>query len=221
MTDAQVTDFRNKIDPLYFFGTHPETNVYTFWSLLETPKERGNPYQAQLYFSWIASEEDKELSKLPLLDLFKRQGRPFFSELREMVETLPEDTVVTKVNLVDWPSVEWNNWNGRCTLIGDAAHCMVICTVLPFLHPWPILIIPDRGEGVNHAIVDACQLADTLKMAADGQTSMQDAVNAYERQMRPRAIEAVEISRQAGIDAHSYSKIDKEGSFALLGEKPV
>lgn len=74
---------------------------------------------------------------------------------------------------------------------------------------------------MNHAIVDACQLADTIKMAVDGQMSMQNAVKMYEERMRPRATEAVEISRQAGVDAHSYSKIDKEGSFALLGEKPV
>ena len=29
------------------------------------------------------------------------------------------------------------------------------------------------------------------------------------------------INRQTVADAHSYSKIDKEESFALLGEKPV
>jgi 2-polyprenyl-6-methoxyphenol hydroxylase-like FAD-dependent oxidoreductase len=69
--------------------------------------------------------------------------------------------------------------------------------------------------------VDACQLADTLKSAADGNMSMGDAVRAYETQMRPRAKEAVETSRQAGHDGHNYAKVDQEGSFALLGEKPV
>lgn len=74
---------------------------------------------------------------------------------------------------------------------------------------------------MNHAIVDACQLADTLKMAVDGQVTMQDAVKLYEKQMRPQAVEAVEMSRQVCIDAHCYAKVDQEGSFALLGEKPV
>lgn len=74
---------------------------------------------------------------------------------------------------------------------------------------------------MNHAIVDACQLADTIKSAADGRVSIKDAVREYERQMRPRAKEAVETSRQAGHDGHCYVKVDKEGSFALLGEKPV
>lgn len=69
--------------------------------------------------------------------------------------------------------------------------------------------------------MDACQLADTIKSAADGHMSMANAVRKYEKQMRPRAREAVETSRQAGLDGHCYAKVDKEGSFALLGEKPV
>jgi 2-polyprenyl-6-methoxyphenol hydroxylase-like FAD-dependent oxidoreductase len=73
---------------------------------------------------------------------------------------------------------------------------------------------------VNHAILDACQLADTIKAAADGQMPMALVIREYERQMRPRAKEAVETSRQAG-HGHCYAKVDKEGSFALLGEKPV
>lgn len=69
--------------------------------------------------------------------------------------------------------------------------------------------------------MDACQLADTIKSGADGQMSMNDAVREYEKLMRPRAREAVETSRQAGHDGHCYAKVDTEGSFALLGEKPV
>ncbi|KAI9369172.1 hypothetical protein BJX61DRAFT_549777 [Aspergillus egyptiacus] len=205
MTYEQVDHFKQHIDPLYFMGTHPETNTFSFWSLLGTPKEKGIPYPAQLYFSWMASDADEELFKKPLIEVFREKGRPFFPQLREMVDALPDDHLVTKVNLVDWPLVEWDNWDGRCTLIGDAAHCMVIY----------------RGEGVNHAIVDACQLADTIKKAADGKISMADAVREYEEVMRPRAKEAVEISRQAGLDGHNYAKVDREGSFALLGEKPV
>ncbi|KAF2198603.1 hypothetical protein GQ43DRAFT_474390 [Delitschia confertaspora ATCC 74209] len=51
--------------------------------------------------------------------------------------------------------------------------------------------------------------------------SFQDAVRAYDIQMHPRARTAVEISRQAGFDAHDYNKVNTEGSFALLGENPT
>lgn len=127
MSEEQVNYFKDHVDPLYFMGTHPETDTFVFWSLLDTPTSPGRPYRAQLYFSWLASDADEELFKQPLLEVFKRKGQPFFPRMRDMVDSLPDDTVVTKVNLVDWPSVEWDNWNGACTLIGDAAHCMVIC----------------------------------------------------------------------------------------------
>ncbi|OJJ07696.1 hypothetical protein ASPVEDRAFT_373088 [Aspergillus versicolor CBS 583.65] len=205
MSEEQVNYFKDHVDPLYFMGTHPETDTFVFWSLLDTPTAPGRLYRAQLYFSWMASDADEGLLSQPLLEVFKQKGRPFFPRMRDIVDSLPDDTVVTRVNLVDWPSVEWDNWNGTCTLIGDGAHCMVIY----------------RGEGVNHAIVDACQLADTIKSAVDGHMSMNAAVREYEKQMHPRAREAVQTSRQAGHDGHCYSKVDKEGSFALLGEKPV
>jgi hypothetical protein len=64
MSEEQVNYFKDHVDPLYFKGTHPETNTFVFWSILDT-------------------------------------GR--------------------------LASVEWDNWDGTCTFIGDAAHCMVIC----------------------------------------------------------------------------------------------
>ncbi|KAL4758708.1 uncharacterized protein BDW70DRAFT_162374 [Aspergillus foveolatus] len=169
MSEEQVNYFKDHVDPLCFMGTHPETNTFVFWSLLDTPTFPGMPYRAQLYFSWMACDADEELFQQPLLDVFRQKGRPFFPRLRVIVDALPDD----------------------------------------------------RGEGVNHAIVNACQFADTIKAAADGQVPMADAIREYERQMRPRAKEAVETSREAGHDGHCYAKIDKEGSLALLGEKPV
>ncbi|KAJ5506146.1 hypothetical protein N7453_005103 [Penicillium expansum] len=153
----------------------------------------------------MASDTDKGLFKQPLLNVFKQKGRLFFSLLRDIVDLLPNNTIVTKFDLVDWPYVEWENWNGACTLIGDTTYCIVIY----------------RDEGVNHAIVDVYQLAETIKSAADGHMSMNDAIKEYEKQMHPRAREVVETSRQAGHNGYCCAKVDKEGSFALLGEKLV
>ena len=43
----------------------------------------------------------------------------------------------------------------------------------------------------------------------------------YEAEMRVRGKEAVDVSRQACIDAHNYKAINEEGSYALLGAKKV
>lgn len=79
----------------------------------------------------------------------------------------------------------------------------------------------DRGEGVNHGVLDGCFLADKIKRSIDGECSLQEAVFEYEEEMKPRARTGVEQSRQAGFDAHDYQRVATEGSVALLGEKTV
>ena len=63
--------------------------------------------------------------------------------------------------------------------------------------------------------------ADALKRAAEGLISPKQAIAEYEAEMRVRGKEAVDVSREACIDAHDYEKIAREGSFALLGAKKV
>ncbi|KAK3357044.1 hypothetical protein B0T25DRAFT_566366 [Lasiosphaeria hispida] len=118
---------------------------------------------------------------------------------------MPKDTVVNYVNLVEWPAVAWDNWDGVAKLTGDSAHCMPIY----------------RDEGVNHGTIDGCILADALKSAADGLVTPQQAVQDYEADMRLRGKEAVDVSHQACLDAHDYREINTVGSIAPLGKKNV
>lgn len=82
-----------------------------------------------------------------------------------------------------------------------------------------MLIYIVRGEGVNHAIVDACQLSDKLKLTFDRYISVKDAVTQYEDEMRPRGLEAVQNNRKAGFEAHSYTFLAKGGTSAFLERK--
>lgn len=204
---SKIREIQNLVDPLYFLGTHPDTNTFVFWSLLDTPADRENGiYNAQIYFSWIPNAEiDAELAKLKPSEVLRLKGRPFFSLLRDIVEGLPEDTVTKEINLVEWPHLRWDNWGSRVTLAGDSAHCMSIY----------------RGEGVNHGIVDACLLADALKKAADGVVSHGEALREYETEMQARGKVAVQTSHQAALDAHDYQTLATSGSSSLLGKKLV
>lgn len=74
---------------------------------------------------------------------------------------------------------------------------------------------------MNHGVIDACVLADALKRVKDGECGMEKAVEDYEIEMKVRGQEAVDISRQACIDAHDYKFVTEVGSFALLGKKKV
>lgn len=126
--EDKVNKLRNEVDPLYFFGTDPKTNTYSFWSLLKQPKEAGGLYKMQLYFSWIPENaDDASLAGMTPKEVFELKGSTMFPTLREVMAEMPEDAVVSYVNLVEWPVVNWNNWDGLATLAGDSAHCMSIC----------------------------------------------------------------------------------------------
>lgn len=43
MSEEQVNYFKAHVGPLYFMGTHPETDTFAFWSLLDTSAAPGNP----------------------------------------------------------------------------------------------------------------------------------------------------------------------------------
>ena len=71
---------------------------------------------------------------------------------------------------------------GRVALVGDAAHSMS----------------PFRGEGGNHAMMDAVVLAGVLAKAEKG--DVREALKEYEREMVARTKPAVEQSREATQD---------------------
>lgn len=134
ITEDQYSYFRDNIDPVYFIGVHPETNTSLFWSLLKAPREKGGLYKVQVFFSSLKTDQDDEMSKKPLRETFKQKGTPFFPPLGEIVASIQEDTEAFTLNIVDWPLVEWDNWEGRCTMIGDSAHCMTPCKSHFFLN---------------------------------------------------------------------------------------
>ncbi|ORZ19649.1 hypothetical protein BCR42DRAFT_449365 [Absidia repens] len=77
---------------------------------------------------------------------------------------------------------------GRIALVGDAAHTMTMF----------------RGEGGNHAILDATVLGQALGDAynVDKETTLYDAIEKYNKEMIPRGTKAVEESHQAAYNAH-------------------
>ncbi|KAK0631083.1 hypothetical protein B0T17DRAFT_507503 [Bombardia bombarda] len=92
-------------------------------------------------------------------EVFMLKGSTMFPRLKEVMAEMPEDAVVSYVNLVEWPAVAWDNWDGLATMAGDAAHCMSIwrlihaaaveCTraqqAAEYLLPRQLEEIPDRA----------------------------------------------------------------------------
>jgi hypothetical protein len=77
--------------------------------------------------AWIHEDGDASLAGMTPKDVFELKGSTMFPTLRDVMAEMPEDVAISYVNLVEWPVVDWHNWDGMATLAGDSAHCMSIC----------------------------------------------------------------------------------------------
>ena len=135
-------------------GSHPDTGYYMWYSILSTPEVNGSSrtdspfYEAQFDFSWLVHGPEDDMpptnaGRLAKIKSLASAGTGFQKTLRDAVESIPDDTEVLEFNLSDWPIVPWHGFDGRVTLLGDAAHPMTMCawpplsTGLESLHlPW-------------------------------------------------------------------------------------
>ncbi|KAH8592822.1 monooxygenase-like protein [Bisporella sp. PMI_857] len=197
LTADEVKPLRD-IDPLLFLGSHPETGVFLWYSTLSTPEVNGSQgddahFEGQLNISWIVRSEEDEV---PALDRervakMKQMAKPFEARLRKAVENIPDDSEVLEIKVQDWPTQEWPTYDGKVTLIGDAAHAMTMY----------------RGEAANHGITDAARLLEQLVALHSGNISQKEGLENFQAEMRPRAHDAVLLSRQACLDAHDLNNL--------------
>jgi 2-polyprenyl-6-methoxyphenol hydroxylase-like FAD-dependent oxidoreductase len=118
-----------KIDPLLFQATHPITNDYMWWSVLDTPQTSGHGgYNVQIAMSWhscrgIAVPE----TNAERLAMCKQRAESFAPVLKKVIQSISDDTVTTEIRLADWDLLAWPDQRGQVTLAGDAAHAMTMC----------------------------------------------------------------------------------------------
>ncbi|RDW76089.1 FAD protein [Coleophoma crateriformis] len=191
-----------ELDPLLFQGLHPETGNYLWFSFQECIPSPTAPtaseqysYDALVIISWVI--KDPVADAIPKthaerIALMKKRAEGYAEPLRSIVMDIPDDLdFTTPLRLSDFPTIPWENSQGRVTLAGDSAHAMTMY----------------RGEGANHGILDAALLVDELVKVHQGQKGLKDAVDAYEAEMIPRAHAAVLKSRQAALDAHDWESL--------------
>ena len=210
MTAEQVRPLR-ALDPLLFQGCHPDTSCFMWVSMLEVPEINGTAgtdherYRVQINLSWpVKGPEDevKETHHERLQDM-RRRASVFAPTLKKAVETIPDSAEVLEIRLADWPCLGWDNQQGRVTLVGDAAHAMVMY----------------RGEAANHGMLDAFHLCQALKAVYFEGKSQTEVVQEYEQEMRTRTSHAVNMSRQACFDAHDWSRLDE--TSAILTKRAI
>ena len=141
LSPAEIAPLR-ALDPLLFQGCHPEISTYLWFATLDTPEVNGSQgdneyYSAQLNISWavqvpadeVPATNDEKLQKMKnLADVFEPR-------LKKAVQDIPEGTDILEIKLADWPCLQWP-FDGKVTLIGDAAHAMTMSKLHAFKFVW-------------------------------------------------------------------------------------
>ncbi|KAK5116870.1 hypothetical protein LTR85_009130 [Meristemomyces frigidus] len=198
-------------DPFFFQGCDPATDSFMFFSFQDTPanndRDNQDTYDCQVIVSWPYRAEflgRSEPTETPAtseerLRLMKEITRDWASPFRDVVQDMPSTSTVQAIRLEDWPPEEgsWENFDGRATLVGDAAHAMTMY----------------RGEAANHGITDVARWLDfhlpVLKSKERSGGDLKGACDAYEREMIARTHLAVLASRQACLDAHDHERVNE------------
>ena len=114
------------------------------------------------------------------LDHLKATTTTLAAPFQSFVDWSPEGSECYIDEMKTWVPRAFDNRGGRITLAGDAAHPMLLY----------------RGQGFQHAILDAGQYVDALVRVHQGAGTREQAVAAYDADMIERGATAVKQSLQ-------------------------
>lgn len=103
-----------------------------------------------------------------------------------------------------WVPVPWDNHGGRTTLAGDAAHAMTF----------------HRGQGLNNCIRDAKEVVSRIQEYIDGSKNLEDAINAYEKEMQDRGTAEVKTSMEQTLKCHNWETF-QHSPVMKIGGSPI
>ena len=130
------------LDPFFFQGGDPQSDVFMWFSFLDTPsnnsrRENRDTFECQIMIGWpyrkgfLGKDEplDAPAGNGEKLALMKRIAQGWAEPFRECVMEIPEETNVQSIKIEDFVPRRgmWDNMHGRVTVIGDAAHAMTMC----------------------------------------------------------------------------------------------
>lgn len=127
-TAEQARYLKGAMNPNVDVGIHPDTNMYLGLFILDVPdEEKPETWKFYILASWPKETEEDRLNPPNRLERLKARMDGWAELYKSAVMWIPDDTLVPKDELKCWVPKPWNNFDGRATLGGDAAHVMTQC----------------------------------------------------------------------------------------------
>ncbi|CRG87031.1 hypothetical protein PISL3812_04045 [Talaromyces islandicus] len=202
------------IDSYFFQGTHSESNIYLYFSFLDSPTNMGNDtgnYICQVISSWA---ETKDIavpkSNAERIALVKHITTDWTGSLRGFIGAIPDDAGATPINVADW-FLTTKREHGRVVLMGDAAHTMTMFRAV-------------RGESGNNAVADANDFAKRLGPLITSNkghpwSAYSQALAKSDQDVFVRGKPCVMKARRACLDAHDFASVTKDSPLVSRRSK--
>ena len=161
--NAEVSQKMIDMHPVFFNSHHK--NGYMLWLSAQDVPDATRPdtwlWQIMLFWRGAPRREDFEDQEARMRWL-KARTEEYVEPWRSVLKAVPDDVKFGVDRIAVWKPVDWSSapLAGRVTLAGDAAH------------PMP----PYRGQGLNHAILDASNFVEAMKKVRDGEIQQETAI---------------------------------------------
>jgi 2-polyprenyl-6-methoxyphenol hydroxylase-like FAD-dependent oxidoreductase len=189
---------------LCFKNSYHPTQGTMFWQSIQDVEDPTRPetWLFQNILSWIGAPRPEDLpDQASRTAFFKSKAAEYAEPWRSGAHEIPDNlTFGIDRTTIFTPSMSWSDAFGtRVTLAGDAAHAMPA----------------HRGQGLNNALEDSASLVSELTAAKDGKKSLEEAVKAYEEDMRTRALKEIPISVMQARMVHSWEDLMNAPMFKI------
>ena len=187
--------------PLFQCAPHPEG--YFAWLGLHDATDPDPETWTLFHYISYPEPRDRIIQRTPAEYVAhqKELAKKFADPFRSAFEWMPDDTTtIWNGKMQHWDPGEkghqWDNHDGRTTLAGDAAHPMTF----------------QRGQGLNHAVKDAYNLANAIAKMSKPDTGISHAerkqyIDEYEKEMIERGGEEVRLGEMNSKMLHDWEKV--------------
>jgi 2-polyprenyl-6-methoxyphenol hydroxylase-like FAD-dependent oxidoreductase len=121
---------------------------------------------------------------------------------------MPDGTVVHNDKMIFWVPVPWDGRGGRVSLAGDACHPLPPRKPPLFffssVSKWKLTKV-DRGQGLNHSILDALNFVEAVKKIEAG-GSKEKEMAGYDEEAIRRGAEEVKLSVNTTHTIHNWAE---------------
>lgn len=190
--------------PLFLASAHPANNFAFFGMQDAADPNDPSSWTFFFYISFASGLDEQDATRdwtdAQHLQQQKQLAKGFCDPWKSAYEWTPDDAPVWHLGLTEWDpgakDCQWDNRQGRVTLVGDACHPMTY----------------QRGQGLNHSLTDAGRLRDALVKFKDGEDK-ETLITGFEDEMIKRGGAEVRDGTANTRLLHDWEKVKQSPLF--------